>query len=262
MPGQPCLSRHYLLHSKGLACAGRLHKRLRGQRCTCSIQRARCVTAGSHSSSRSHTASKLNQLAARPKRALGQNFCVSEPVLKSIVDAAGIQAGDYVLEIGPGALCEPAWSLKRCMQGRRSSGGAAVPGTGTLTRHLLSRRPALLVAVEKDDALAADLARGLAQARPACRLCWRSATPPGCPAGRRARVSLPRAAGRMRQDRPRGCAAREPAGAHGAAATAGQGGGQRAVQHHDRCRARPGVASPSLGHRRRAEVLGVRRQTC
>ncbi len=111
------------------------------------------------------------------KEGLGPDFCVSEPVLEAIVGAAGIQAGDYVLEIGPGALRVRAWYLKRCMQDRRSSGGAAVPGTGNLTRHLLSRRPALLVAVEKDDALAADLGRDLAQARPArrqCRLCWRS----------------------------------------------------------------------------------------
>lgn len=86
-----------------------------------------------------HTASKLRQLSARPKRSLGQNFCTSDAVLEArrahwrhkdpclcldtpvkgshrrivnlgcclqaIVNAANISDGDHVLEIGPGDVC-------------------------------------------------------------------------------------------------------------------------------------------------------------
>ena len=37
-----------------------------------------------------------------PNRALGQNFLVDEGALEGIADAAGVKAGDTVLEIGPG----------------------------------------------------------------------------------------------------------------------------------------------------------------
>lgn len=109
MPGQPCLDRQYLLQSRWLACVRQLQRPFQHERCACSLlRRGHWVAAGAHSSARSHTASKLSQLSARPKKALGQNFCVSDSVLESIVDAAGIQAGDYVLEIGPGALKQQA----------------------------------------------------------------------------------------------------------------------------------------------------------
>ena len=36
------------------------------------------------------------------RRALGQNFVVSEKVIQDIVACAGVQEGDAVLEIGPG----------------------------------------------------------------------------------------------------------------------------------------------------------------
>ena len=67
---------------------------------------------------------------SKAKRSLGQNFLQREEVLVSIVKAAGVSPGDRVLEIGP--------------------------GTGALTRHLL-RAGASLTAVEKDDALHAQL---------------------------------------------------------------------------------------------------------
>ena len=35
-------------------------------------------------------------------RSLGQNFMLDDGVLSSIVEAAGVQPGDLVLEIGPG----------------------------------------------------------------------------------------------------------------------------------------------------------------
>jgi len=41
-------------------------------------------------------------LEIRPKRSKGQNFLVTEKVYDDIVAAAGIVAGDTVLEIGPG----------------------------------------------------------------------------------------------------------------------------------------------------------------
>ena len=36
------------------------------------------------------------------RRALGQNFVISEKVIQDILACAGVQEGDVVLEIGPG----------------------------------------------------------------------------------------------------------------------------------------------------------------
>jgi 16S rRNA (adenine1518-N6/adenine1519-N6)-dimethyltransferase len=69
---------------------------------------------------------------ARPKRALGQNFLVDPNVQRKVVEIAGIEPGDTVLEIGP--------------------------GRGAITG-LLAERAERLVAVELDDALAANLTR-------------------------------------------------------------------------------------------------------
>ncbi len=66
----------------------------------------------------------------RAKRSLGQNFLVDPNLQRKIVDALDIGAGDTVVEIGP--------------------------GRGALTRHLAERADRL-VAIELDDALAADL---------------------------------------------------------------------------------------------------------
>ncbi|HEX9106952.1 MAG TPA: 16S rRNA (adenine(1518)-N(6)/adenine(1519)-N(6))-dimethyltransferase RsmA [Longimicrobiales bacterium] len=70
------------------------------------------------------------QRPARAKRSLGQNFLVDPSVQRRIVAALDAQQSDTVLEIGP--------------------------GTGALTRHLAGSVERLL-AVEKDDALAAAL---------------------------------------------------------------------------------------------------------
>jgi 16S rRNA (adenine1518-N6/adenine1519-N6)-dimethyltransferase len=59
----------------------------------------------------------------RPKKALGQNFLTDRNVLGRIVEAAGISAGDRVIEVGP--------------------------GRGSLTR-LLAEKGAQVVAVELD----------------------------------------------------------------------------------------------------------------
>lgn len=74
----------------------------------------------------------------KPKRSLGQNFLQREEVLRSITEAAQVQSGDLVLEIGP--------------------------GTGNLTKHLLGAGAAV-TAVEKDDSLFERLQHEFAQAR-------------------------------------------------------------------------------------------------
>ena len=44
----------------------------------------------------------LNQLQIKPKKSLGQNFLIDNNVIEKIIDFSEIQAGDVVLEIGPG----------------------------------------------------------------------------------------------------------------------------------------------------------------
>ena len=66
----------------------------------------------------------------KPKKSLGQHWLHDIATLQSIVDAAGVAAGDVVLEVGP--------------------------GLGTLTRQLLDRG-ALVTAVEFDHDLATKL---------------------------------------------------------------------------------------------------------
>lgn len=67
----------------------------------------------------------------RPKRSLSQNFLVDPNLQRKIVDALEVPPEEAVLEVGP--------------------------GHGELTRHLVGR-VALVVAVEKDDELARELA--------------------------------------------------------------------------------------------------------
>ncbi len=65
----------------------------------------------------------LRTWGLHPDKRLGQNFLVDEVALRRIVEAAGVESGDAVLEIGP--------------------------GLGSLTRHL-AVRASRVVAVEKD----------------------------------------------------------------------------------------------------------------
>jgi 16S rRNA (adenine1518-N6/adenine1519-N6)-dimethyltransferase len=67
----------------------------------------------------------LNALGKRPNKRLGQYFLIDRSVINAAVEAAGIRAGDRVLEIGP--------------------------GLGVLTRVLLDRG-ASVVAIERDRA--------------------------------------------------------------------------------------------------------------
>lgn len=82
----------------------------------------------------SHIKSLLESRGLRPKRSLGQNFLVDHNLIRKLVDAAGVVAGDVVLEVGP--------------------------GTGTMTEELLARG-CRVVACELDDELAAILSQTL-----------------------------------------------------------------------------------------------------
>lgn len=58
----------------------------------------------------------LKQYRLKPKKRLGQNFLISEVVLRKIIKAAKLQANDIVLEIGPGLgalTCELARRVKK-----------------------------------------------------------------------------------------------------------------------------------------------------
>jgi 16S rRNA (adenine1518-N6/adenine1519-N6)-dimethyltransferase len=74
-----------------------------------------------------------------PKKALGQHWLHDEAALDAIVDCAAVQAGDTVLEVGP--------------------------GLGTLTHRLLARG-AHVAAVEFDQTLAQNLAKTLLKGSP------------------------------------------------------------------------------------------------
>lgn len=64
---------------------------------------------------------------AVPKRSLGQNFLIDHNLIRKLVDASGVKAGDLVLEVGP--------------------------GTGTMTEELIARE-CEVIACELDDHLA------------------------------------------------------------------------------------------------------------
>ncbi len=51
---------------------------------------------------RDNSLSLLHRYALRPQKSLGQNFLVDETALRRVVEAAGIQKSQQVLEIGPG----------------------------------------------------------------------------------------------------------------------------------------------------------------
>jgi 16S rRNA (adenine1518-N6/adenine1519-N6)-dimethyltransferase len=74
----------------------------------------------------------LQELEFQPSKILGQNFLIDGNILRILVDTAQIQAGDFVLEVGP--------------------------GLGVLTEEIIARG-ARLVAIEKDKRLFAYLSQ-------------------------------------------------------------------------------------------------------
>jgi len=70
--------------------------------------------------------SLLDAYGLSPKKSLGQNFLIDQNLIRRLVDASGVSAGDLVLEIGP--------------------------GTGTMTEELLAR-DCRVIACELDDGL-------------------------------------------------------------------------------------------------------------
>ncbi len=86
----------------------------------------------------SQTRALLDQLGHRPKKQLGQNFLIDGNIVRKSLELASVQAGDHVVEIGP--------------------------GLGTLTQALLEAG-AIVHAVEKDPALGAHVSK-IADANP------------------------------------------------------------------------------------------------
>jgi len=74
----------------------------------------------------------LEEIDASPKKSLSQNFLIDGNIIRKIVTLAGVEPGDFVLEIGP--------------------------GPGVLTEELLARG-AHVLAVEKDRKFASALTR-------------------------------------------------------------------------------------------------------
>ena len=64
----------------------------------------------------------------KPKKSLGQNFLLDKNIINKIIHAAGISYNDVVLEIGP--------------------------GTGNLTKFIVSQKPKKIYLIEKDENLA------------------------------------------------------------------------------------------------------------
>ena len=67
----------------------------------------------------------------KPKKSLGQNFLHDENIINKIINASKISSDDQVLEVGP--------------------------GTGNLTKLIISQKPKKIYVIEKDKSLAAKL---------------------------------------------------------------------------------------------------------
>ena len=69
----------------------------------------------------------------KPKKSLGQNFLNDKNIINKIIEASKIGLNDQVLEVGP--------------------------GTGSLTKFIVSRNPKKIYVIEKDKNLASLLAK-------------------------------------------------------------------------------------------------------
>ena len=70
-------------------------------------------------------------MSVKPKKSLGQNFLLDKNIIDKIIHAAKIGSNDVVLEVGP--------------------------GTGSLTKFIVSQKPKKIYLIEKDESLANDL---------------------------------------------------------------------------------------------------------
>ncbi len=70
-------------------------------------------------------------MSLKPKKSLGQNFLLDKNIISKIIHAAEIEPSDVVLEIGP--------------------------GTGNLTKFIVSQKPKKIYLIEKDEHLASAL---------------------------------------------------------------------------------------------------------
>ena len=69
----------------------------------------------------------------KPKKSLGQNFLIDKNIINKIIEVSEINSGDEVLEVGP--------------------------GTGILTKSIVSKKPKKIYLIEKDENLANALER-------------------------------------------------------------------------------------------------------
>ena len=67
-------------------------------------------------------------MSLKPKKSLGQNFLLDKNIIDKIIHAAKIGSNDVVLEVGP--------------------------GTGSLTKFIVSQKPKKIYLIEKDENLA------------------------------------------------------------------------------------------------------------
>ena len=69
----------------------------------------------------------------KPKKSLGQNFLIDKNIIKKIIEVSEINSSDEILEVGP--------------------------GTGSLTKSIVSKKPKKIYLIEKDENLANALER-------------------------------------------------------------------------------------------------------
>ena len=67
-------------------------------------------------------------MSIKPKKSLGQNFLHDENIIEKIISASNIGSNDEILEVGP--------------------------GTGNLTKFIISQKPKKITVIEKDEKLA------------------------------------------------------------------------------------------------------------
>ena len=72
-------------------------------------------------------------MSVNPKKSLGQNFLHDKNIIDKIIGASKLSFDDEVLEIGP--------------------------GTGNLTKYIISQKPKKIYVIEKDENLAISLER-------------------------------------------------------------------------------------------------------